>query len=150
MITSKDTHKIIYDPLCSSYAWLGTCLCVYMCVCLCCLYRHASVHVQLWSHVWFFAINPGSWCKRHILLWDLVKNSGIHCSKGKKTFKRAVPAYEGKSIWIKSPTEEPGFREKRQLFGCWCTLDSRAHRPRDLYCSTFFIMSSVSGPWSNF
>ena len=141
------THEWNASPSPGSSVPVCVCICVFVYVCL---YRHASVHVQLWSHVWFFAITPGSWCERHILLWDLVKKSGIHCSKGKKTFKRAVPATEGKSIWIESPTEEPGFREKRELFGCWSTLDSREHRPLDLYCSTCFIMSSVSGPWSNF
>ena len=89
--------------------YVHVCLCVYMCTYFTiCVYRHAE-----------------SWCNRHVLLRDTVQISGIHCSKGKNSFKRAVPANEGKAIWTKSPTEEPGFRRNGKPCGRWRTLGFR-------------------------
>ena len=114
-------------------------MCVYLCVCVCvCVYF--SICVCRYAR---------SLCKRHASLWDIENMPGIHWSKVKNSFKRAVPANEGNTIWMKRRTEEPGFRVKKQLCGCWSTVDSRESRPLDLNRSICLIVLSRSGTWSN-
>ena len=61
------------------------CVCVFVCVCVAVIVRR----------------HAGSQCKKNVLLWDKIKNSGIYCIKYKNSFKGPLFDNKGKARRMK-------------------------------------------------
>lgn len=92
----------------------------------------------MYTHAWY---NVNS-----CLLWTIKKLESTAVKEKNGFNRRPVPANVGKTVWIKSPSEDQVAEGKSSQYVCWCYIrGQRAHAD----CSTGLLRESTSGLWSN-